>query len=148
MPLSVVLTEFGADASGQAHVATEELSLRYDESMIAPSSAAADKNKGAAPQLDNGNASSSTSWTVILLSVTAMGAAAFIGGRTYLRYTVRKSHRERVREFIDDETAVSPGLQQIAALQKNGSKKKGYTDVGSVDEGQLEGGGMELGNYA
>jgi hypothetical protein len=72
-----------------------------------------------------------------------------IGGRAYLQNNVRTSQRSRLREFIDDEAAPSPGLQ---FKKKNGGRKGGdYTDIdnGIDSDPEFQGGRgeLEMGRY-
>lgn len=57
-------------------------------------------------------------------------------GRAYLQHQMRKAQRSRVREFIADEDAPTPGLRH----KSNGRKANGYSDI---DEA-----GVELGQYS
>lgn len=149
VPLTLVLKVYDEDESGNARVEAEELSLRFNESQFAATSSARLKNSSTSSGgVDSGDSSSNTMFA--LASVVAAGVLVVVGGRTYLRHEMRKSHRERVREFIQDENAVSPGLQQIAVVMqtKNGGNsknnvRKGYTDISSVEEGENDG-GLEL----
>jgi hypothetical protein len=132
MPLTVVLTEYEVDKNGEARVETEELSMRYDKSQI-------EHHEKTYTVPSNGRTTSTTDWTMLLFVVVGISVIGYVGGRTYLKHTMRQSHRERVREFIEDENAESPGLKGLAKT------KGGYSDVRSADS---DDGGVELGDYS
>ena len=129
VPLTIVLTEYKDN-----RVESEELSMRYDETQMehedADSSGSAEKE--------------AFGWTFILLIVVIVATVGYVGGRTYLYYTMRKTHRERVREYIEDESAVTPGLKHIAGAAAGSKKKKGYADVNTEESN----GELELGEYS
>jgi hypothetical protein len=161
IPLTIVLKEYSKDASGNARVEAEELSMRYNESQFAtvPGASTEDSSNNNHSSLvdgTGGSSSSRSSATLVLLSMVTVGVVTAVAGRLYLQHRMRKTHRERVREFIADETAVSPGLQQIAAVlqTKNGGSttsssqvRKGYNTISSIEEEGGDAGGLELGEY-
>ena len=49
---------------------------------------------------------------VIILIVLVACIFALVGGRYFLRIQMRHTHRDRLREFIADPTAPSPGLKE------------------------------------
>lgn len=117
VPLTLVLERFDA----QSAVHAKELWHRYDESWVKKSS-----------HSGTSGASEAVDWTLVIVGVAVVLAVSLLIGQIYLRYEMRQSRRERVREFIEDEGAVSPGLQQIATLEeKNGGStiKNGYSDA-------------------
>jgi hypothetical protein len=104
IPLTIELKKYTKATT----VPAEELSLRYDESMSAEDSSSKDNL--------------TTSALLFVGSILLVGAIGF-GSRTYLQYTMRHTHRERVRDYIEDETAIPPGLQ------KNGISPSAYNDT-------------------
>jgi hypothetical protein len=86
----------------------------------------------------------------------ASAAGLTIGGRAYMQGGLRNTRRSQLRDFIEDESAPSPGLQ---FKKKNGRGHKkgrggghksggGYTDI-DENEPQFNGGPgeVELGRY-
>ena len=88
-----------------------------------------------------------------MLFIALIVVVGFIGfgGRTYLQHTMRHTHRERVREYIDDENAITPGLQVIAevsdrTMSSNGTKRFSDRVTTPIDEADRAT-GVELGTY-
>jgi hypothetical protein len=132
VPLTLVVQ--ARDAS------VKELSLRYNESQLPDMSVPSSNNETVAPPEKAGVMSSS--WIVMLVCIV-VGVGIVIGGRALLQQRMRQAHRERVRDFIEDPDAVTPGLQSAVVKVKNGvSYQKGYTD----DEADVAN-GVELGAY-
>ena len=63
------------------------------------------------------------------------------GGRYFLRMQMRQTHRDRLREFIADPNAPSPGLKGLSGRGTNGRRR--YRDPGTPDNGDDD---SELGN--
>jgi hypothetical protein len=135
------------DYEGKEVVETVELSRRYSAEDV-PSTDTTTAEKRDLPRPPTGGKTTPSSSPpaekskqgaavpfLFLIVLVVVGAGGFVGGRHFFRHIVRASHRERVREFIEDESAVSPGLQQ-----KNG--KNGYSDIPDTK------GEVELGTYA
>lgn len=74
---------------------------------------------------------------IVFLLFFGVTAGIALGGRRYLQERSRVSRRDRVREFIQDPNAPSPGL---AFKKKNGRGRAGYSDI----EGNGE---LEMGKY-
>jgi hypothetical protein len=147
IPLTLIL-ESAKENSAYPEATTHELFLRYDPSVVPPSPAGAASSP--TENSDMSVAAEATNWTVIFLSITGAGVVLAVVVRVYVNHAMRKSQRERLREFIEDESAVSPGLQQILTAEKNGTTPKGkmgggYSDAASSD---AEHGGLELGTCA
>jgi hypothetical protein len=67
-------------------------------------------------------------------------ACVFLAGREYMRHRMRVSARERVRDFIEDESAISPGLRH----KTNGGYEDDEEEDHDDDESSVD--GVELGN--
>jgi Zinc carboxypeptidase len=52
------------------------------------------------------------SWMALLFILTSVGCCGYCLLKAYLAHRLRTTHRERVREFIHDRNAVSPGLKE------------------------------------
>ena len=72
---------------------------------------------------------------LVLISLVGVGLV----GRQYLKNKMREANRSRVREFIEDESAPSPGLRHKA----NAVQRPEYEDIP-----ESNGGEVELGEYA
>jgi hypothetical protein len=57
-----------------------------------------------------------------------------VGARAYLREQARRGRRTRVREFIEDPSAPSPGLK----FKKKNGGKVGYNDIPDHTNGEVE----------
>jgi hypothetical protein len=132
VPLTLVVQAVG--------VATKELSLRYDEPQLPDTSAPSPNNQTIPSPEKSGLLSSS--WIVMLVFIVG-GVGIVAGGRALLQQRMRQAHRERVRDFIEDPDAVTPGLQSVVKERNGVSYQKGYTD--DEDDG---GSGVELGTYS
>ena len=147
VPVTIVLTKYDDN-----QVEAVEVSMRYDESKVGHDEEDAQKHEtsvhsGGGGGGDNNNDNEledALDWTLVIGCVAIVCIAGYVGGRTYLYYTMRKTHRERVREYIEDESAVTPGLKHIAGAAAGSKKKKGYADVTTEEPN----GELELGEYA
>ena len=120
-------------------VETREVSKRFDTSLLPDDFDADNHESGVVPPTTSTNTGSfghpskssnaPVSMTTALLLFGVVGLVLLVGGKKLLSSTVRSSRRERLRDFIEDEDAVSPGLQ----------KDGGYTD---------KGGAVEMGFYS
>jgi hypothetical protein len=141
IPLTIVLKDFSK--SKTTPVEAEELSLRYDESLV--------PNDDIDSSVTTKNSGTGLSMVVAGMMIVVVGVVVILSGRAYLRHTMRYSHRERVRDFIDDEKAITPGLQSIVSVTThnstgNGSSyQKGFSD--QIDEAVDPADGVELGTY-
>ena len=72
-------------------------------------------------------------YLVAIIVVSVLGVALFVVGRVFLQNRFRKAQRSRVREFIEDESAMSPGRHQV---HNEKSRRNGYSDIS--DDGELE----------
>jgi hypothetical protein len=76
--------------------------------------------------------SSSVSNRIFVIMVAALvvaGAAVFA---RYVHGRIRQAQRTRIREFIQDKNAESPGLRE-----KTGGRRNGYTDIPENSELEL-----------
>jgi len=142
VPVTIVLMEYEDD-----QVEAEELSMRYDEAQMEHD----EEQKEKEAETNYGNTDESKEmesvidWTLVLICVVIFCIVGYAVGKTYLYVTMRKSRREMVREFIQDESAVTPGLKTVAKTSgKNGISRKpgGYSDLAT------NGGELELGGYS
>lgn len=151
IPLTIVLKDY---TNVVAVPAATELSSRYDVSLIpghdnetgSSSSIHDDPKTSSASSSKNRNAVS----ILVITLIVVVGLIGF-GSRTYLQHTMRYTHRERVREFIDDENAMTPGLQIIADISdtnvsSNGMKRfSDHVDTEQDEADRVH--GVELGTY-
>jgi hypothetical protein len=140
MPVTIELREYKADKNGDARVEVEELSLRYDESMVS-------KKVSDYTPLPNVSSETSQHWPVVFAGLGVVLLVTVLAGRVYLNRTVRKSRREQIRDFIEDESAVSPGLAKIAAAQVSTRGRNGYSDIASDENGPRSNGEVEMERY-
>jgi hypothetical protein len=151
IPIQLVLTQKPKPDEEGSIPDTMEITVRYDPSLVSPErsspqpSGMVDGGHTDPQEKDSVSGSGPSRspqifpWIVVVL----VAMVGFGGGRTYIRYSMRQTHRERVREFIADETAVSPGLHGVvAAGAPNKHRRNGYQDVDAGDEE-----GVELGSY-
>lgn len=61
------------------------------------------------------------SWTAITFILICVCFCGYCVGQAYLKHTIRVSHRDRVRDFIHDRKAVSPGLKEKEQRQLQGA---------------------------
>lgn len=131
--VSVPLTIIKKDYTNIVPVpAAEELSLRYDVSKIPGHDDETNSSKSTIDDPKTRGASSHRNGSIIpMLFIASIAVVTLIGfgGRTYLQHTMRYTHRERVREYIQDENAVTPGLQIIADASNNGNGMKRFPIV-------------------
>lgn len=142
VPVTIVLMEY---EDGQ--VEAEELSMRYDEAQIDHDEEQKEKETAAnyGKTDEHNEVESVINWTLILFCSVIVCIVGYAVGKTYLYVTMRKSRREMVREFIEDESAVAPGLKPVANTDgKNGISRNpgGYSDQETND------GELELGRYS
>lgn len=123
-PLTIVLGR-GLDPSGEVLVETTEVSSRIPGER---DPAMHDSNSATSEHLGDIAGSNGTDLWVIV-TVVAAACAVGVGGRTVLQRRVRSSNRSRLREFIADENAPSPGLRH----KRNG---RAYNDV--PNHGEVE----------
>ena len=150
IPLTIVLKDFSNIVPVPA---AEELSLRYNASQIPDPDNGSDPSKSPAvdPKTSGASSRQSHGLLVPILSVMVVVALIGFGGRTYFQHSMRYSHRERVRDYIHNEQAVTPGLQNIMtdatdkATSSNGTTKR-FTDREETDEADRAH-GVELGTY-
>jgi hypothetical protein len=142
VPVTIVLKDY---TNIDPVPAAEELSLRFDKSEI-PSH---DNHSDATNSSKTSGAPSNRHRSVLpivfisLIVVTLMG----YGSRTYLQHTLRYTHRERVREYIQDEQAITPGLQQVMAADVTTNTMKRFSDHDVTDDEADRANGVELGTY-
>jgi hypothetical protein len=150
IPLTIVLKDYSK--SNTIRVDVEELSLRYDESQIENNSDGTDSYN--MPERDrptgtdpSSSASAKGHWSVLpimFVSMILVGGVIGYGSRTFLQHNIRQAHRERVREYIDDETAITPGLEQITSNTNSNGHIKPFSDT--IDDTDRPD-GVELGTY-
>jgi hypothetical protein len=133
-PLTIVLRDDDEDKSGDPIAL--ELSSRY---VNASSSSPTTDAKGTAstvagqPTPAAVEAVGRSLETILILA--GIAAALLVAGGSYVRHRMRQAQRSRVREFIEDESAPSPGLRTSsnkAAPSGNGiriPRMNGYTDI-------------------
>ena len=134
IPLTIVL-EKRMPTNTDADVIAVELSDRFANYTFATANSATESTS---PSTTTTAASSSKKAAkvtgVTALIILAVGAVVLgFAGRAYIRHRMRVVRRTQVREFIEDETAPSPGLRHKV------NKSKGYSgvDTGEVEMGEM-----------
>jgi Zinc carboxypeptidase len=93
---------------------------------------AIDSNGTTLPSLSTGKpGNDKLSWLSTLLLFSGISVVAYFAFQVYLKQRMRHSHRERVRDFIEDPDAISPGLKEKGLT----TRSKGYSD--GVELGDL-----------
>lgn len=149
MPLTIVIDSEGStDTVELSNRFVEAAETNYDDDNSHNASRAGGNpsNKAGAASFDpNGSKSGSSSlpppptntgpdsssnaiWSMIMLA--SVVAVVGVVGRAYLKSRMRSSRRERVREFIQDASAPTPGLRHT---------RNGYSDIDSE---------LEMGEYS
>jgi hypothetical protein len=126
-PLTIVLRE-DDDKSGDPLAI--ELSWRYTNvtsASVATSNSSSEQPADITEEVGRGVG------MIIVLAVAVVATLAF--GGSYLRHRMRYAQRSRVREFIDEEEAVSPGLREVK--QENNGHVNGYTDMPEYREVEM-----------
>lgn len=151
IPLTIVLKDYSNIVPVPA---AEEISLRYDVSEI-PGHDDDETNSSKSAingPTTSGASSRSNPSTVLIWFIAMVVVVSLIGfaGRTYLQHSMRYTHRERVREYIQDEHAITPGLQIIADEITNGNGSttmKRFSDTVDEPDEADRAHGVELGTY-
>eukprot|EP00977_Amphora_coffeiformis_P020019 scaffold7805_cov153-Amphora_coffeaeformis.AAC.3 len=143
-PLTVELSEIKSATS----VKTVELSERVPmgpQPGVRPGDEAASPTKQTSPK-------TSKPWTpaekfvmVLIFFVTIVFTV--VGGRYFLRIQMRQTHRERLREFIANPTAPSPGLKDVSDRGSGRGRRKrgkGRSTATTDDDADLANGNGDL----
>jgi hypothetical protein len=140
-PLTIVLRDDDEDKSGDPIAI--ELSSRYvNASSSSSSSSAAGKTSSSAGQPPAAAVEAVGRSLTTMLILAGIAALLLVAGSSYVRHRMRQAQRSRVREFIEDESAPSPGLRTSSKTAPPGSsngripRANGYTDI--PDDGGVE----------
>lgn len=137
-PLTIEIGEFatnGMGAHGSLVVETFELSNRLGETTGGGfPTGGVRPNAGVSPGTIQPRSLFRKVAAVGMLVFAAIAVA--YGGRLYLRNKMRSSRRTQIRNYIQDESAPSPGLRDTARV--NGASKSGYVRSAFRDDLDLE----------
>lgn len=133
-PLTIVLRDDDEDKSGDPIAI--ELSSRYvNASSSSPTTDTTGKASAASGQPPAAAEAVGRSLETILI-LAGIAAALLVAGGSYVRHRMRLAQRSRVREFIEDESAPSPGLRisshKVAPISSSNGRiprVNGYTDI-------------------
>jgi hypothetical protein len=140
VPVTIIVTDPDA--------ASLELSLRYDEASMEHDDEEEEDGAKQQQQEDQDAAVEEVvrviDWTLVLICTAIFCIVAYVGTRTFLYVSMRRSRREMIREYIEDDVGVTPGLKNVVGSSgsKYGATKRagGYSD--NMD------GEVEMGGYS
>jgi hypothetical protein len=151
-PLTIEMGEAMGD-----EVETIELSTRWNDDGLAPSNGGEtspgkvpSSPKPHKPKKSDGD---KASFGRLVVAVVFLGLAlglVFMARQVYLRHLMRKAQRSRLRDFIENESAISPGLQHVNG-DNDLATDAHFSDHPEDDDGEngdYENGGVEMGRYS
>jgi hypothetical protein len=153
-PLTIEMGE----AMSADDVETIELSTRWnDDADSGPDNsgetppAISPSSKPHKPQTSGGDKSSFGRFVVSVVFLGLVLGLAFMARQVYLRHLMRKAQRSRLREFIENESAISPGLQHVNGdndLAADAHFSEHPDDDDDDVNGAENGGHVEMGRYS
>ena len=144
LPVTIVLTN-------QDDEDVVELSMRYDESAVNPEDEEEEDDGAKAEQDQDSDVEEVVvrvfNWTLVFVCTVIFCIVGYVGMRTFLYVSMRKSRREMVREYIEDEAAVTPGLKSVASGSSSGGKSGTTTGTAGGYSDDVDG-EVEMGRYS